>query len=334
MTARDAFRDGLNRVASAPGVLAAAYLVMLLVSVPLAMTIASDVRAHLGSSLAAEAAGRGLPLDWWNEFSAGARGLARSFTPEILGFSAVLHNLSGLADNSPLLPGLAMILAGWLLVWTFFSGGVLDRYARERPLAPGDFLAASGRYLFRLLRLGLIALLVYWLAFRYLHAWVFESFYPWLTRDTTVERDGFAVRTLLYLGFGALVVLASLVFDYARVRLVVEDRHSAIGAIIAAVRFIRRHPARVATLFALNASLFIVLALLYALLSPGARTRVPLLFLVGQLWIVGRLVVKLQFYASAVALFQSLLAHAGYIARPMRVWPDSPMAEAIGRKEA
>jgi hypothetical protein len=246
----------------------------------------------------------------------------------------VLHNLSGLADNSPLLPGLAMILAGWLLVWTFFSGGVLDRYARERPLAPGDFLAASGRYLFRLLRLGLIALLVYWLAFRYLHAWVFESFYPWLTRDTTVERDGFAVRTLLYLGFGALVVLASLVFDYARVRLVVEDRHSAIGAIIAAVRFIRRHPARVATLFALNASLFIVLALLYALLSPGARTRVPLLFLVGQLWIVGRLVVKLQFYASAVALFQSLLAHAGYIARPMRVWPDSPMAEAIGRKEA
>ena len=40
-----------------------------------------------------------------------------------------------------------------------------------------------------------------------------------------------------YLVFGLLLVLCNLVFDYARVRIVVEDRRSAIGALLAGARF-------------------------------------------------------------------------------------------------
>jgi hypothetical protein len=39
--------------------------------------------------------------------------------------------------------------------------------------------------------------------------------------------------------------------------------------------------------------------------------------------------VKLLFYASQTAYFQSQLAHAAYTAAPAVVWPDSPAAEAI-----
>jgi hypothetical protein len=39
--------------------------------------------------------------------------------------------------------------------------------------------------------------------------------------------------------------------------------------------------------------------------------------------------VKLVFWASETALFQSRLAHAGYVARPLPTWPDSPAADAI-----
>jgi hypothetical protein len=49
----------------------------------------------------------------------------------------------------------------------------------------------------------------------------------------------------------------------------------------------------------------------------------------GQAYIVARLFVKLTFYASAVALFQDRLAHAGFTAAPTPVWPDSPAVEAI-----
>ena len=52
-------------------------------------------------------------------------------------------------------------------------------------------------------------------------------------------------------------------------------------------------------------------------------------FLVSQLYIAARLWVKLVFWGSATALFQERLAHAGYVARPEPVWPDSPAADAI-----
>jgi hypothetical protein len=52
-------------------------------------------------------------------------------------------------------------------------------------------------------------------------------------------------------------------------------------------------------------------------------------FLLAQLFIVGRLALKLQFIASQTALFQANLAHAGYAAAPVPAWPESPAAEAI-----
>ena len=52
-------------------------------------------------------------------------------------------------------------------------------------------------------------------------------------------------------------------------------------------------------------------------------------FAVGQLYVLARLWVKLVFWASETAFFQSRLAHAGYVNRPEPVWPESPSAEAI-----
>ena len=52
-------------------------------------------------------------------------------------------------------------------------------------------------------------------------------------------------------------------------------------------------------------------------------------FAIGQAYILARLWVKLLFWASETALFQSRLAHAGYVARPEPAWPDSPAADAI-----
>ena len=54
-------------------------------------------------------------------------------------------------------------------------------------------------------------------------------------------------------------------------------------------------------------------------------------FLAGQIYLVARLALKLQFLASQTALFQSSLAHAGYAAAPVAEWPESPSAELIAR---
>ena len=56
--------------------------------------------------------------------------------------------------------------------------------------------------------------------------------------------------------------------------------------------------------------------------------------LIGQLYIIGRHYLKLLFYASEVAFFQSAMAHAGYTAAPAVVWPDSPAVEAVLNADA
>ncbi len=48
-----------------------------------------------------------------------------------------------------------------------------------------------------------------------------------------------------------------MIFDYAKIRLVVEDRRSALGALSAAMRFVWRRRGRVAALYALNGLAFL-----------------------------------------------------------------------------
>jgi hypothetical protein len=332
VTAWDAFLDGWKRVAGAPALVAGALVLSLALGFPLAAVLRGMIAAHLGSSLAAETAASGVNWDWWQEFSAQASGIGTTFSPSVIGFATVLQNLSDLLDSRPLATAVAGAIAAWLVAWSFLAGGVLDRYARNRRTGTHGFSAACGVHFFRLLRLGTLALAAYALLFAYLHPALFDKLLPWLTRSSTVERNVFALRVVFYLLFGLLLVLVNVIVDYARVRLVVEDRHSAVGAIVAAGRFVARHPGRVAALYAFNTGVFLLVILGYGLVAPGAGGAWWTVWwglLVGEIYIVARLAVKLQFYASQTALFQGLLAHAGYIARPATAWPESPAAEAI-----
>ena len=89
-----------------------------------------------------------------------------------------------------------------------------------------------------------------------------------------------------------------MVFDYARVRIVVEDRRSALGALLAGVRFVRRHFGRVLLLYVLNGAAFLLVLGLYAVASPGCAAiriaHVAVLFL-GELYILARHYLKLVF---------------------------------------
>jgi hypothetical protein len=335
LTPSAALRDGIRRVNGAPLVLAGMFLVTLLVALPLSIALRGMIATHLDDSLAADSLSSGTNLEWWDEFSAQATGLGTTFVPSIVGFGAVLDNLGGLLDNLPMAATIAGATAAWLVIWSFLTGGVLDRYARRRPTRAYGFFAACGTHFWRFVRLGAIAWLVYWFLFANVHGWLFELFYPWATRNVTVERAAFAVRLLCYLLFGALLVACNIVFDYARIRTVVEDRHSAIGSLFAGARFVRRHPSTL-RLYALNAALFLAVVLVYAILSPGAPSGFAfwIAFAIGQLYILARHYIKLLFYASQIALFQSALAHASYTAAPAVEWPDSPAAESIGNLAA
>jgi hypothetical protein len=327
-----AWRDGMERVNRAPAVLIGMWALTLLVSLPLAAALRGMLAQHLGSSLAADSAASGVNYDWMQEFGDQATGLGVTFKPTIIGFGAVLDNLSAFMDNTARPVVIVGAASAYVVLWIFFAGGIIDRYARDRATRAYGFFAACGVFLFRFLRLAVVQWLVYGFLFRFVHPWLFDGLWPRMIHEVSVERTAFFARATLYLVFGILVAASTTIFDYAKVRAVVEDRRSMIGAIGAALGFIRRQFRAAAALFLANFALFATLVGVYAVVAPGAgRAGIAMWigFAIGQAYILGRLWVKLVFWASETALFQSQLGHAGYVARPELTWPDSPAADAI-----
>ena len=332
-----AWFDGWRRVRQAPAVLLGVFALTFAAAVPFALVMRTALATHLGSSLEAAAAASGANWNWWQEFISQASGLGATFTPRIVGFAATLDSLSAILDGRLEATALLGLLAGYLALWTWLQGGIIDRFARQRPTRAYGFAAVSSVFFFRFLRLGLVAGIVYWWLFSYLHPWLLDDRYTALTRGLDSERAAFGWRVAAYAVFGLLLVTANVVFDYARIRMVVEDRRSAVAGLAAAVRFVLRRPRSVAGLWCGNALVFVAAVTAWAILAPGvvgAGAMMWLAFLAAQLFVLVRLALKLHFVASQTALFQASLAHARYAATPLPRWPESPVIESVTYPEA
>jgi hypothetical protein len=325
-----ALTDGIRVASRAPVVLAGVYVVTLLTALPLSLLMRSALASHLGNSMIAEQVARGVHVQWWSEFVSQSGTSGETFRTTIIGFAAVLDNISALADGRARPAPILWIGAFYLLAWLFLSGGVLDRYARGRPTRAHEFFAACGIFFMRFLRLAPLAAAIYYVLFAGVHPLLFDGVYGELTRDVTAERSAFFVRVVLYLAFGLLLAAVNVIFDYAKVRAVVEDRRSMIGALAAGARFVRRNAGPVALLYVLNMGIFVAVLLVYALVAPGAESAgagVWFGFAISQLYLLARLWVKLVFLASETVFFQGRLAHAGYIARLPMPRPEPPIVE-------
>ena len=323
--------EGWRRVAGFPLGLLALWVVTAAATLPAAAMLAASIDDHLGDSMTASTVASGVDLRWWEEF-ASTVGAGRSFSPTMIGGAAPVGTYAGLLDGEG--PPVEAVGAGLLvlLLWLFLSGGLLDRYARRRRGGARGFFGACGVFFFRFLRLGLVAAVAYAVWLGPVHGWLFETAYPWLTRETSVERTAFMWRVIFYGVWLLPLLVVNAVVDYAKVRAVVEDRHSMIGALVAAGRFVVRHPAPVAAVYGLNAAIAAVVLAAYVVLAPDGRGgdwRLLAVLGIGGVYLLARQAVRLAFLASAMTLLERTFAHAEYTAPPLLIWPDSPAAEAI-----
>ena len=294
-----AFIDGIRRVAAAP--LLFPLLYSLALPAALAMGSLTPEVATTGVE-SVRTTGDGVPVGVTH---------AVGSDPSVF---AILAALS-LAGDAPYAGAAALALAGTLF-WTFVAGGALDRLARQRWMGGAGFLAACRRHFWPLTRLALLAGAMYWILFGALRAGLFSD--P--TGASATGSGNGAYTDAAWLAFNGLFAAGragiGLVVDYARVRAVVEDRRSAIGALLAALRFMARRPAPVAGLWALNALLLVLILAGCSLVAPAAMEVGRMgPFLVGQLYTAAHLLAMLVAWASQTAYFQGQLAHATYVAQ-------------------
>ncbi len=140
---------GLGRVLASPGLVVWLWVTNVVVALPLATMMSGAIGESIGQSLVHERLSRGFDMGWYGEYQAQAKGLARTFTPTVVGVGAFFNNIEAWLNGKMFegLPGLVGIGIVYALLWTLFLGGILDRYgSREGIFNLERFFSRGGEF--------------------------------------------------------------------------------------------------------------------------------------------------------------------------------------------
>jgi hypothetical protein len=301
---------GFRRAFGSPMLILAAWLLTVLAALPVTVVLGNSLQNSFGRTLAAEPMAEGFDNNWHGEYRGSAKGLEQTFDPTLAGVGGVLANLEAWADGSTFerfagLIGLAVLFA---LVWALFLGGAIERYAFEdAPRGIAAMLNAGGRYWARFVRLALLSGAVYYGIYR-LHHWLMDGLDSRLL-DVTRETVAMWATLAVYAGTALLLVLVRACFDYAKIAIVIKDRRSALLSAAHGVAFVVTHPLRAVGVVLLIAAAAAAPLALYTWLRPTILTPgwggVIHAVLIGQAWIITRLVLRLTLLGAQTALYQS-----------------------------
>ncbi len=316
MTTVQSINHGLRRALSEPKLLLLLWLVNSLAALPAALAVGAAIENDVGSSRFEEGLQQGLDMDWFAEYQTRHKeGVPGLFAAHRTGGAVVYENLDALfggrvLNGTKALKPLVLIFG---LAWILLQGGVIARLARDP--VPGDvtsrfsaggFFADSGRFFLRLLVLAAMAGVAYYSLYR-LAGWGFGRLDDGF-RDSGTERQ---LITWVVLGGGVLVVALSTVrmtFDYAKIALVSRDLRIAPVAVWRGLQFVIAHPVKTFGVY-LGVGLLSLLWLgLYAQIAPGPGQSTALTvlfaFLVSQIFVIGRLFLRISMLGAESRLFQ------------------------------
>ncbi len=211
--------------------------------------------------------------------------------------------------------GLAAVALGllYLLFYVYLTGGIVATLASDSRITLRRFSTGAGRFFWRYVRLLLIFLVVFGGILAANSEWL-EPYVSDQEKIATTDRASF----LWSVGNQAAIFLAAafalMVFDYAKIRTVIQRRRSMVVAVFSALGFVLRRPIRTVSLFAMNLLILVLLFTFYLLaenlLSNATYASMFTLLIVQQLLILGRIWMKLSFFASQIKLYEDALAPA------------------------
>ena len=309
----NALRQGLLKVARNPALCLGLWFMLAALAFVPAWTVKTSLADHIGASTVADRLRSGFDLGWYQEFREQARGLARTFGPTVTGPGPVLDAVEAWLQGDlipPKNPGLARTFLVFVLAWTFMTGGVLYRFTtRESYHRAPEFFAAAARFFPRLLGLAALSFPLYFFCYRGFGRFLFRRVDVW-TRNETHEWRVMLGHLGAFLLLGLLVMFVHLIFDYARIVTVAENRWNIFSALGRGCGFVLTHPFRTLGIALVLGGVWAGGSAVYAWANPGvgqdSTGKVLGVLLLGQAYIVFRVVVKLWLYGSEVGLYERI----------------------------
>jgi hypothetical protein len=324
-----ALADGFRAVARSWGLAVVMLGTNLLMAAALAVPLAGEIERSLAKTDSSRRMLYGFDYSWWSHFADTRSGWVASFGPDILGAGFAFKNLDLLlkgalplgafsvpedaddGEQALIDPIILAAGAGYLVLQVFLMGGVLTvlRGARGEWTAR-SLLHGAGFYFGRFLRITLLGLL--------LHGIVFALGGPLARWGDHQAREAVSetTATAWLLGRHAVLLagllLVSLVTSYARVITVLEERASAVLAVLSGASFCLRHLLRTAGQYA--AVIVLGLLLLAAWRGVDGRWRTTgyktqlVTLVLAEAMLLGRMALRLALAGGQISLYRRLTA--------------------------
>lgn len=222
-------------------------------------------------------------------------------------FTDLIFGLKVVPSHFGILSLLALLYA---VVNSFVGGGFIGMYAREHRSSFTDFLTDGAKHFGRFFRLSLMSVIFYALFFGIVMSWVNSSIPSWTQSDPSemTPYRFYMVRNAL---FAVLLAIFMMCHDYAKIRIVVDDRMSSILAFFAGFRFGFKNFGKTFGLYLILCLVGFLLMVVYGWLEgqfpQNAYWELIAVMLVQQAYMIGYFWLKANFYASQTSLYQDAL---------------------------
>lgn len=301
---------GLWRVCRSAWLVPVAYLLLLVATVPLALVLHRALPQPATPSTIEPGAGPVPDYEWLDEATANKRSLVGALAPDVIGVAAPFANLDQfLEGRAPLFS--VLVSAAMLTAWAWLWGGVLTRLGS----GTRTFFTACQQSFSELLALS-VASVVCALVVSGILRWVLFGTVHVLA-DGRAESTMFTARVTAAGILVACVALVTLIFDYARIAVVLDDVSLKAG-LLRGVRTVQANTAPVLMLVMLSGGALAALLAVYAafeFIPGGSVPSVTRIVVLGQAYVVARIVLRLWNAGAQVELYRRCASRAASASR-------------------
>ena len=263
----------------------------------------------LGLGLYREQMVHALDYDWYTLFVDRVTGFASTFAPWVMGAGPFAKNMEALLNGEiTQFPWEILCLGGvYVFLQTFLLGATLGSLSlNPKGTSTRQFFQNGVIFFGRFFRLAVLALLTFWV----LDSWIIEPLaflVNKLSEGALTDRGASAWNLVYYLLMLLVFMIVNMLFDYAKIKVAIEDSTSIILSFLAGVNFCKKHFLAAFGLYLGITMLGVIGVLIYTGVEHvlPQRTWLPIVVAIfwQQLYVLGRLSIKLFFYTSQVQFY-------------------------------
>ena len=198
----------------------------------------------------------------------------------------------------------------YALIQTFFLGGLISVFHSPDKNHMVDFFFGGVKYFIRFVKVLLISLLFFAAAFK-INDYSGE-FITWLFKNSENVTADFIIKFIRYIVLVFFIGIVTIVSDYSKISLAVRDKTQILREIYYVVVFLKNNFNKVFATFLIVAIIGAFGAIVYNIIGRFIP-RTPfyfliLIFILQQMLIIFRLLVRMLFYSTQVSLYKDLSA--------------------------